>query len=47
MLVPLDARLRDDAALDEIDLTSILMIAASQSNDHLTERELDEFLGLK
>lgn len=43
----IDARLRDDAALDEIELTSILMIAGSQSGDHLTEREVDEILGLK
>lgn len=43
----LDARLRDDAALDEIKLTSILMIAASHSEGHLTECELDEHLGLK
>ena len=43
----IDARLRDDAALDEIELTSILMIAGSQSGDHLTEREVDKILGLK
>lgn len=43
---PLDARLRDDAALDEIELTSKLMIAAAAADRHLTDREVDELLGL-
>jgi hypothetical protein len=46
MPLPLDARLRDDQALDEIELTSNLMIAASARAEHLTQREVDELLGL-
>ncbi|MDQ3157105.1 MAG: hypothetical protein M3Q98_10340 [Actinomycetota bacterium] len=46
MPVPLDARLRDDQALDEIELTSNLIIAASACDEHLTQREVDEILGL-
>lgn len=46
MPVPLDARLRDDQALDEIELTSNLIIAASACNGHLSQREVDELLGL-
>lgn len=46
MPVPLDARLRDDQALDEIELTSNLIIAASACDAHLTQREVDEILGL-
>lgn len=43
---PLDARLRDDAALDEIELTSRLMIAASQSQVPLARAEVDALLGV-
>lgn len=46
MPVPLDARLRDDQALDEIELTSNLIIAASARDEHLTQREVDEILGV-
>ncbi|MFL6089423.1 MAG: hypothetical protein ACJ71Z_04715 [Aeromicrobium sp.] len=44
--MPLDARLRDDTALDEIELTSRLMIAASEHEGNLTQREVDEILGV-
>jgi len=47
MPVPLDARLRDDQALDEIELTSNLIIAASSCVGHLSQREVDELLGLR
>lgn len=43
---PLDDRLRDDTALDEIDLTSKLMIAASAKDHALTQAEVDRILGL-
>ena len=46
MLVPLDARLRDDQALDEIELTSNLMIAASACSEHLSQTEVDAILGV-
>lgn len=44
--IPLDARLRDDAALDEIETTSRLMIAASEHDGHLSQTEVDEILGV-
>lgn len=44
--MPLDDRLRDDAALAEIELTGRLMIAASQHPGRLSQREVDEILGV-
>ena len=46
MAEPLDERLRDDAALDEIELTSDLMIAASAHDAPLSQAEVDRILGL-
>ena len=46
MPVPLDHRLRDDAVLDEIEMTSRLMIAASELDRPLSQREVDELLGI-
>jgi len=46
MLEPLDDRLRDDEVLDEIELTSRLMIAGSSAPRHLTQHEVDEILGI-
>lgn len=43
---PLDARLCDDEALNEIELTSTLMIAASEFEGHLSALEVDTILGL-
>ncbi len=43
---PLDSRLRDDEALDEIELTSRLIIAASAADRHLSQREVDQILGV-
>ena len=43
---PLDSRLRDDQALDEIELTSRLIIAASAKDCPLTQSEVDEILGI-
>lgn len=43
---PLDSRLRDDDVLDEIELTSRLIIAASSRDEHLSQREVDEILGI-
>ena len=43
---PLDSRLRDDVVLDEIELTSRLIIAASAKDRPLTQREVDEILGI-
>lgn len=46
MLEPLDDRLRDDDVLDEIELTSRLIIAASNRETPMTQSEVDAFLGL-
>ena len=42
----LDARLRDDAVLDEIELTSRLMIAATELGRPMSQHEVDEILGV-
>ena len=46
MTEPLDSRLRDDDALAEIELTSALMIAASEHDAPLTQDQVDRLLGL-
>ena len=46
MAEPLDERLRDDDALDEIELTTRLMIAASEHGAPLTQEQVDQLLGL-
>ena len=46
MSEPLDSRLRDDDALEEIELTSQLIIAASSTEGPLSQREVDEILGV-
>lgn len=46
MSEPLDVRLRDQQALDEIEMTSNLMIAASEHEGPLTEHQVDEILGV-
>jgi hypothetical protein len=43
---PIDARLRDDVALEEIEMTTDLMIAASESAGLLSQSEVDAALGL-
>lgn len=43
---PLDVRLRDEQALDEIELTSDLMIAASEHDGPLTQSQVDQILGI-
>ncbi len=41
-----DARLRDEDVLDEIRLTSDLIIAATQADEPMTQRDVDRVLGL-
>jgi hypothetical protein len=43
---PLDVRLRDQDALDEIEMTSNLMIAASETSGRLSQQAVDEILGV-
>ena len=42
----LDGRLRDDEVMDEIEMTSNLMIAASEVDGPLSQAEVDALLGL-
>ncbi len=44
---PLDVRLRDQDALDEIEMTSNLMIAASETPGPLSQQMVDEILGVR
>ncbi|UYM03610.1 hypothetical protein [Solicola gregarius] len=46
MSEPLDVRLRDEQALDEIELTSDLIIAASEHPGPLTQQQVDDILGI-
>lgn len=46
MLDPFEASLLDSAALDEIEMTTRLMIAASQFADHMSQCEVDQILGV-
>ncbi len=40
-----DVSLEDDDLLDEVELTANLMVAANQSDRHLSEEEIDTVLG--
>jgi hypothetical protein len=42
----LDVRLRDDEVMSEIEMTSNLMIAASEVDGPLTQAQVDAILGL-
>ena len=41
-----DVQVHDEDALAEIELTSDLMIAASESEEHLTQEQIDAILGV-
>ena len=41
-----DVTLEDDDLLGEVELTTTLIIAASESDDHLSPAEIDELLGV-
>ncbi|QIK75191.1 hypothetical protein [Nocardioides piscis] len=41
-----DVTLEDDDLLGEVELTTTLIIAASESDDHLSQAEIDELLGV-
>ena len=42
----LDVPLEDAELLAEVELTTNLIIAASESDEHLTEAEIDQILGV-
>ncbi len=46
MSKPLDLRLRDEIVLDEIEMTSNLIIAASDAERPLSQDEVDQILGV-
>jgi hypothetical protein len=48
LLVPdqFDVSLEDSDLLGEVELTTNLIIAASETDDHLSDAEIDEILGV-
>jgi hypothetical protein len=44
---PFDVELEDPELLDEVGLTTGLMVAANQSEGPLSTEEIDELLGLR
>lgn len=46
MYDPLDVSLVDTVLLDELELTTDLIIAATQSDQHLSQDEIDALMGL-
>ena len=42
-----DVSLEDSDLLGEVELTTNLIIAASETDDHLTLQEIDEILGVE
>lgn len=43
---PFDVRLEDDELLGEVELTANLIVAANQSEAHLSLTEIDQILGV-
>jgi len=43
---PLDVDLEDAELLGEVEMTAALIVAANQSDAHLSDEEIDEILGL-
>jgi hypothetical protein len=43
---PLDVDLEDAELLGEVELTAALIVAANQSEAHLSEDQIDQILGL-
>ena len=41
-----DVTLEDDDLLGEVELTTTLIIAASESDEHLSPEEIDQLLGV-
>ncbi len=41
-----DVSLEDDDLMGEVELTTTLMIAASESDEHLTPEQIDRLLGI-
>ena len=43
---PFDVRLEDDELLNEVELTANLIVAANQTEAHMSVTEIDEILGV-
>ena len=43
---PFDVRLEDSELLDEVELTANLIVAANQSEAHMSVTEIDQILGV-
>ena len=43
---PFDVRLEDYELLDEVELTANLIVAANQSEEHMSVTEIDQILGV-
>ena len=43
---PFDVRLQDDELLDEVELTANLIVAANQSDAHMSLSQIDQILGI-
>ncbi len=43
---PFDVRLEDDELLNEVELTANLIVAANQSEVHMSLTQIDEILGV-
>ena len=43
---PFDVRLEDYELLDEVELTANLIVAANQSEEHMSVIEIDQILGV-
>lgn len=41
-----DVTLEDDDLMSEVELTTTLIVAASESDDHLSQEEIDRLLGV-
>jgi hypothetical protein len=41
-----DVTLEDDDLMGEVELTTTLIIAASESDEHLSQEEIDQLLGV-
>ena len=43
---PFDVRLEDDELLNEVELTANLIVAANQTEAHMSVTQIDEILGV-
>jgi len=44
---PFDVSLEDGELMDEVELTASLIVAANQSDDKLTDEQIDTILGVR